>query len=538
MGDRDELNNPDLLFEKALEALKNEHLHDALTFLKRAFALGLHPVHTTLLNDLSAKFQAMELWREAEDSLLEWLRVNPESEEAHNALSHLHSDPERFYDVRSAVDSQNLEIIAQRTVISKVPPIQLIIELTNSCNGRCITCLNSSMKRSRGVMDFELFKKIVDESLKCLYLEAVHLYGIGEDYLIPNVMDYFDYAISRYYEAGVRTVLITNGERVTYLPDRISTVDISFNAGTPKSYWEITGMDFHRTVSNIYRLERDGNLGPHVNLHMLVFKRNVHEVEEFKKLFAFTSANLVLAFKYDNQCGALEDETLDRFRSYTKIPCHYVRNVMNVCWNGDVTLCCHDSDAQVVHGNVKNLSLEQIWYGRSHSEKVVKHGKLMFDGLCRHCNFNIPIVDQNVTVTKEERIALRKQHLDYALEHMVACPQAKSCDFVNRYRQRLEEIERFSTPLIRICSDDPRFYGIEAVLNTSSGSNCPHLRRIKEKFKAARVTWEGSIFGPSGYAFAARNYVIGLADLGASVRSQPVWHDCSMKVLDRSTDGG
>ncbi len=532
MTDPDERYNPDSFYRNASEAFRRKDFHQSLAFLKQAFAYGKAPRHAVLFGQLASRLRDKESWREAEESLLEWLRVCPESEQARSALSDLHSDPKRFYDIRTDLDDESIEALAERTVLSKVPRVQLFIELTNSCNGRCITCLNKSMKRSRGIMDLDLFRKIVDESVKSLYLEAVHLYGVGEDYLIPNVMDYFDYAIEKYHDAGVRTVLITNGELVNRLPDRISSVDISFNAGTRKSFEEITGLDFDQTVHNIWRLERENNLDHNVNLHMLVFNRNVGEVEEFKKLFAFTGANLVMAYKYDNQCGTIEDDTVDEFKSSKKIPCHYVRNVINVCWNGDVILCPHDFDASTVHGNVKSMSFEQIWYNKIHTTKMIEHNNSTFEGLCCSCNFNVPINDQNVIVSKEERIALRKRYLDYALEHMISCDMANTCAFIKRYRENLEQMEHHSNSLIRICSDDPRFYGMDAVLNTSTSSACPHLASLRKRSKEARITWEGPIFGPSGYAFAARNYVLGLADLGVAIRPQPIWHDCRLKVLD------
>jgi len=381
-------------------------------------------------------------------------------------------------------------------------------------------------------MDIDLFKMIVDRSLEELYLEAVHLYGLGESYLVPQVMDYFDYAVERYYEAGVRTVLITNGERVTRFPERISVVDISFNAGTKETFREINGYDFERTVKNVWRLEREGGLGPHVNLHMLVFNRNAHETEEFKKLFAFTSAGLTLAYKYDNQCGKIDDETLLDYRKNHRIPCHYVRNTIYVCWNGDVILCCHDADGEVVHGNVKTMTFEEIWYGHRHTDQMIQHNRGIFAGLCRLCNFNVPIVEQNMRVTKQERIELRKRYLDFALEHMVQCPRANRCRFVKRYRENLEQMEGLSNSLIRICADDPRFYGMDSICNLAADPECPHLSKLRQRAREARITWEGPILGPSGYAFAARNYVLGLADAGVAIRAQPLWHDCDLELSE------
>jgi glycosyltransferase involved in cell wall biosynthesis len=55
-----------------------------------------------------------------------------------------------------------------------------------------------------------------------------------------------------------------------------------------------------------------------------------------------------------------------------------------------------------------------------------------------------------------------------------------------------------------------------------------------------RVTWQGPCLGISGYAFAAREYITGLADLGVRVSVKPIWGDCRLERLERSatTQGG
>ncbi len=46
------------------------------------------------------------------------------------------------------------------------------------------------------------------------------------------------------------------------------------------------------------------------------------------------------------------------------------------------------------------------------------------------------------------------------------------------------------------------------------------------------ITWESPVFGPSGYAFAARGYILGLSDLGVKICCKPIWGDCKIEILD------
>ncbi len=538
MSTIDDKFNPEKYYSEACSAQKQGRHHEALDGFKRAFQFGKHPEFILPLIDLATSFINRELWREAEESLLEALRVMPDNQEALSLLKRLHSVPERFYDIKPYYDDVRVREQKYKTVVSDVPLIQMFIEITNMCNGRCITCLNRSMKRKRGIMDFELFRKIVDESSRNMYLEMVHLYGVGEDYLVPDVMEYFNYAIRKYRRRGIRTVLITNGELITDLPAGISAVDISFNGGRKESYERITGIRFDKTVKNIWRLEREGQLDHQTNIHMLVFDENADEVEDFKRLFAFTNSNLVLAHKYDNQCGEIDDRTLHEFRNNKRTPCHYVRRVMNIAWNGDVILCPHDFEGVVNYGNIRDMSLSDIWHGDLHRENLLKHSTCSFDGICEKCNFNVPIEDQNIFVSREERVELRKRYLDFALKQMVCCPRSDSCEIVRRYRDNIEHMESNSEePLIRICSDDYRFYGTEAIMDPKKYTHCPQLNQLRRKIKGTKVCWEAPTFGPSGYAFAARGYMMGLDDIGVKLRSQPIWGDCKMEFEEEGNNG-
>jgi radical SAM protein with 4Fe4S-binding SPASM domain len=440
MNNTDEKHNAERVYSDAYNAMKQGRRHEALDLFKKAFQYGKGPEFLDPLIDLSKSLAQSELWREAEESLLEVLRVDPDRQEAISLLQNLHSAPERFCDIKPYYDAAKIREKKRKTVISDIPLIQMFIEITNMCNGKCITCLNRSMRRKRGIMDFDLFRKIIDNSSGNMYLEMVHLYGVGEDYLVPDIKKYFNYAIKKLSGRGVETVLITNGELITDLHPGITVVDISFNGGKRETYERITGIRFDKTVRNIWRLEREGQLGANVNLHMLVFTENQSEVEDFKKLFAFTGANLVLAHKYDNQCGEIEDQTLSEYKHDTRIPCHYVRRVMNIAWNGDVILCPHDFHGVMNYGNVRETSLSGIWYGELHKEMLKKHSRCRFDGLCEKCNFNVPIEDQNVVVSRKERIELRKRYLDFALKEMIRCNKSSSCEIVRRYRDNIDNM--------------------------------------------------------------------------------------------------
>ena len=65
------------------------------------------------------------------------------------------------------------ELIVRRTRrVSGLLPSHLAIETTNICNSTCKFCPSIKQTRKKGVMDFDLFKKIIDDASQ--YGDAVN----------------------------------------------------------------------------------------------------------------------------------------------------------------------------------------------------------------------------------------------------------------------------------------------------------------------------------------------------------------------------
>ncbi|MDI6757347.1 MAG: SPASM domain-containing protein [Endomicrobiia bacterium] len=265
----------------------------------------------------------------------------------------------------------------------------IFLELTNLCSARCQTCLNSTMTRPRGVMDFELFKRTVDTSAESGLFSNAELCGVGESYLVEGVQKYFDYAISAYSGRGVSTTIVTNGSHTSFIPEGISHVDISFNAGRKETYERITGLDFDNVVGNIKALARSGQLKDNTHIHMLVFEDNKTEIMDFARLFKDTPARLEFSFKYENQCDAIENKTLRPFRTSKRYPCFYPSRTVFATWDGTVIPCPHDFHASVVFGDLKTMPLSAVLASPARLDMIKRHKKRDFSGICRDCNYNV-----------------------------------------------------------------------------------------------------------------------------------------------------
>ena len=70
------------------------------------------------------------------------------------------------------------------------------IESTNLCNAKCVFCPRDEMHRRQGVMDFDLFRKVVDECA-ALGITHVRVHNYGEPFLDKQLVEKVRYAKSQ-----------------------------------------------------------------------------------------------------------------------------------------------------------------------------------------------------------------------------------------------------------------------------------------------------------------------------------------------------
>jgi len=132
----------------------------------------------------------------------------------------------------------------------------LIIEPTNTCNLRCTFCfVTEGMTREGGFMDFDLFKKIIDD---CPDLEHLCMHNWGEPLLHKDIFKMIEYAKNK----GVNYVVMnTNGTLFTdKMIDRIvdSKLDIiRFSIdGSAETFKRIRGVELQNIEQNINKLKK------------------------------------------------------------------------------------------------------------------------------------------------------------------------------------------------------------------------------------------------------------------------------------------
>jgi len=273
-------------------------------------------------------------------------------------------------------------------------PLHMDLETASGCNLRCGFCFQNYMAVEHGLMDFEVFRRVVDEGV-AEGLCSIKLHIRGEPTLHPRLVEFIRYA----KQAGLHEVRITtNGTLLT--PERIAD---SIDAGLD---WFAFSYDpTHAMEARLQRgsrfldpedaidltmLARDARGGrPVVRIHAVVFDPRYVEpfrrrlVERFAGVDA-VQVSLATNLQYDVPAHENMYEIMDFD------PCDYLWRVMSVHWNGDVVPCCRDYEGRFTIANVRDTSVKAIWHGPEFTRLRALHLSQSRQqiGLCRHCDYN------------------------------------------------------------------------------------------------------------------------------------------------------
>jgi MoaA/NifB/PqqE/SkfB family radical SAM enzyme len=236
-------------------------------------------------------------------------------------------------------------------------------------------CTREKLTRPIGVMDLNLFKKIVDEC-KEHKVKTLHLHNFGEPLLDPLLIDRIKYA----KEAGIRLRIFSNFSVLTeekalsLIDSGIDEIKISIDGATKETYEAIRrNLSFEQVEANIemmLRLRKEMNAAcPRIRLVFVATDKNYMEVEDFKKRWQ-GRVDDVLISSYHNWAGGLDKEGEIRKRL---LPCFRIWRTFTVLCDGRVALCCLDYDGKIILGDLNNQTIKEIYHGSKLKEIQRNH---------------------------------------------------------------------------------------------------------------------------------------------------------------------
>jgi len=141
-------------------------------------------------------------------------------------------------------------------------PIYLLIEPISSCNLRCIMCFQidqsfTSNKEFMGIMDFELFKKIIDEAVEG-GTKAITLASRGEPTLHPKLGEMLEYCSGKFFELKINTNATKLNEKLIHqiLKSGVTNMVFSIDSYEKKEYESIRVKGiFENVVNNVKKFK-------------------------------------------------------------------------------------------------------------------------------------------------------------------------------------------------------------------------------------------------------------------------------------------
>jgi len=273
---------------------------------------------------------------------------------------------------------------AGRERTSRWPDI-VQIESTNLCNAKCVFCPRDEMHRRQGVMDMDLFKKVVDECA-ALGITHVRVHNYGEPFLDKQLVEKVRYA----KEKGIAEVgMISNGSLIDepiaqgMIDAGLDAINISVDA-SGKEVFESTrlNLDYDVVIRNIETLVRlrkaSGRVRPKLILSF-VRQNNSADEHEFIEHWR-TIADKVHITDLHNWAGTL-NATSD-----VNYPCYRMWQTFTVLWDGRVSLCCADFDGRHILGDLRTSSIAEIWNGPAYREVRRQHLQSGGPEICRSCD--------------------------------------------------------------------------------------------------------------------------------------------------------
>jgi sulfatase maturation enzyme AslB (radical SAM superfamily) len=291
---------------------------------------------------------------------------------------------------------RRLLVATGRDRATRLPDI-VQIESTNLCNAKCVFCPRDEMHRRQGVMDMDLFKKIVDECA-ALGITHVRVHNYGEPFLDKQLVEKVRYAKQK----GIAEVgMISNGSLITediargLIEAGLDAINISVDA-SGKEVFEKTrlNLEYDTVIENIRTLARlrneSGRTHPKLILSFVRQNNSADEqafIEEWRKI-----ADKIHITDLHNWAGTLHTHSDVRY------PCYRLWLTFTVLWDGRVSLCCADFDGRNVLGDLRTSTIAQVWNSPAYRSVRRQHLESGGPEICRSCD--LPKKDSPLWVTR------------------------------------------------------------------------------------------------------------------------------------------
>lgn len=294
----------------------------------------------------------------------------------------------------------------QKPVV-KARPYALSVEPTPVCQLRCPECPTGAGKLTRptGIMPFEQFSKIIDETHPFVFY--LNLYFQGEPLLHHQIKTFVRKARQR----DIYTTISTNGQKLNekmcseLIDAGLSRIVISLDGYTQpvyETYRRNGNVETVKTgISNLLKARKKaGTRHPLVVAQCLALAHNRHELPEIKQWCRKKGVDkLEIKQVQINDFGdgtVAPDKRKSRYKTRENGQYQIKGRPRNYCWrqwssavltwDGTLVPCCYDKNAEHPMGNSANNTFDDIWFGLKSNEfknTILTNRSSL--SMCRNC---------------------------------------------------------------------------------------------------------------------------------------------------------
>lgn len=297
-------------------------------------------------------------------------------------------------------------------------PIKLTIDPASLCMLKCPLCPTGqgSPLRKRGLLDFENYKKIIDELSPWLF--EVSLYNWGEPLLNKNLVKMIEYAHKKKIFTSVNSnlnVKIDNAFADSLIKSGLDNLIVSIDGITQKTYSKYRrGGDLSLALGNLRKIigakKKAKTDTPKICWQFLVMRHNENEIEEAKKLSKDIGVDSMFIGAIRCDMGAeiyIDDQkkvnsiknwlpTKSKYSRYDyenkkrktiKKNCHFLWATSVINWNGSVSPCCAIYNEGEDFGNAFEAGFRKIWNNPKYrlARKAISTKNPNLPIVCKNC---------------------------------------------------------------------------------------------------------------------------------------------------------
>jgi len=252
-------------------------------------------------------------------------------------------------------------------------PKEIIIDICAACNAACPFCPRLYMpeERSKGYMDLDLFRYILEEAKK-EGIKNIRLYSTAEPTLHPA----FDTIIDLLKEGGFFISVSTNASRLDKHIESLMKVDVlqfSIEGWDKESYEKYRfPLKFDKVYANIKLFDEKRKRlqnAPKVSTNLLLTKNT--DLDKYMALWSDYIDDIQVHFMLDattyendrfvsKRNDAIRDEYYHFEKQSSNFICGYPFTVLTVAFDGKIALCCNDFSASMGIGNIRE-GIEKVF---------------------------------------------------------------------------------------------------------------------------------------------------------------------------------